>query len=108
MDRLRARHWLKRWLVLAMLTVVPLAGPVLAVTAAPHRPGGPVVVIIAPWQDGPAIVRAAGGRPVGPTVAHLGLLATSETLDFPRALRRAGAIAVAEGETIANLCGVQT
>lgn len=108
MERLRARVWLRRTLVGATLTIASLAGPVLAVTAAPPTPERPVLVLVAPWQDGLAIVRAAGGRPVGPTIARLGLLATSERLDFPGALRRAGALAVADGDAIATLCGVQT
>jgi hypothetical protein len=104
----RARLWLTRTLVGATLTLAALAGPVLAVTAAPPAPGRPVLVVVAPWSDGAAIVRAAGGRPVGPSVARLGLLATSDRRDFTVALRRAGALAVTDGATIATLCGVPT
>lgn len=82
--------------------------PVLALIGAPPPTGdGPRLVLFPPWTDGWAVVRAAGGAPVGPQSAPLGILAyAADNVGFDQRLQDAGAWAVIDGRAIARLCGV--
>jgi hypothetical protein len=81
--------------------------PVLALASAPGPAEGPRLVLHAPWADGVALVRRAGGDPVGPFHAPMGVLAfASDNAAFDRRLREAGAWAVVNGTSIAALCGI--
>lgn len=78
----------------------------LAVASAPVAGAGPRLVLHAPWADGLVLVRAAGGTPIGPFQAPMGMLAQAdESADFDARLRLAGAWAVLDGTAIAQLCG---
>ena len=96
--------------VLTLLLVFSLiAPPALALIGAPASSTGPRLVLFAPWQDGVALVRLAGGAPVGPTVAPMGILAYApDAPDFDTRLREAGALAVMDGSVLARICGLAT
>lgn len=82
--------------------------PVLAVVAAPLPAEGPRLVLYPPWVDGVDIVKRAGGDPVGPSQAPMGVLAFAPDSDaFDQRLRSAGAWAVLDGAAIAALCGLE-
>lgn len=82
--------------------------PALAIIAAPLPADGPRLVIYPPWEDGPALIQRAGGDPVGPYTAPMGLLAFApDGAEFDRRLRAAGAWAVIDGRPIAQACGVE-
>lgn len=63
---------------------------------------GLVLVVAPPWQGGASeVVRAAGGRVIGPTRAPLSVLSDGAT---PEALRAAGAWAVLDPASLQFLC----
>ncbi|MFN3613136.1 MAG: hypothetical protein ACK4WC_01055, partial [Rubrimonas sp.] len=73
--------------------------------AAPQA-GTPVVVVGPPWVSAADLAMRAGGRPVGPLQAPMGVLAVFEDPDFPARLRAAGAWGAFDGARLAALCGV--
>jgi len=93
-------------LTIAFAFMAPLAVTPLALLGQ-HPPGvGPVLVLLAPWADGPALVEAAGGHIIGPARAPFALLAAWDTAgDETRALKH-GAWAVLDGNALAAICGV--
>ncbi|MGJ8623216.1 MAG: hypothetical protein ACSHW1_10580 [Yoonia sp.] len=95
--------------ILALLLCLGLvAPPALAFMAAPASAQGPRLVIFAPWVDGVALVLRAGGDPVGPAAAPMGILAYApDRPDFDDRLRAAGAWAVLEGMALARICGLE-
>ena len=93
-------------LALAMLCLATLlAGPVLALAGAPPRPGAPVLVVAPPWAGLDAMIRDAGGRPLGPVAPSLARLAQFPDTGFAPALRAAGAWAVADAGRLSDICG---
>lgn len=53
--------------IVAILILMSLASPVLALLSAPKPQGtGIVFVLHVPWQSGPKMIEAAGGRVIGP------------------------------------------
>ena len=90
-------------LILLSLSAPPSLGlSGMRPTDAPLR-----LVIFAPWTDGPALVRRAGGALVGPRDAPMGALAYAEDrAAFDSRLRALGAWAVVDGTALARLCGV--
>ncbi len=93
------------WITPVVSTVLAIGAPFIVLVSEPVEPAGPVLVIHAPWQDGHALVLAAGGAPVGPTIAPMGLLADGTSPDFVSRLQTAGAIAVLNGQKISEICG---
>jgi hypothetical protein len=88
-------------LVCLSLVLPQLAG----LAAAPPGSEGPVLVLHAPWADGTGIVRAAGGRPIGPADGPLATLASAPDPDaFRERLRAAGAWSVLDARAIAAFC----
>lgn len=67
--------------------------------------GQPVLVIFPPWVDGDALVERVGGKRIGPTLAPLALLATSDNANFEKKLQENGIWAVRDGTVLAQLCG---
>jgi hypothetical protein len=100
----QGRHVLSVALALA---VTAMSGPVLAVAGA--APSGTLVLVVSAPGPGArdALIRSAGGRPVGPSQAALAGFATSRAPDFPRRLRDAGAWLVLDGARIARICGFE-
>ncbi|WP_353472186.1 hypothetical protein PVT71_12875 [Salipiger sp. H15] len=96
-------------LLLALVLCIGLgAGIVATLGAVPPGDGatGVVLVIAPPWGPGaPALVRAAGGRTVGPVSAPFGTLAS---FDGPAPLARLGALgawATRDAAVLASICG---
>lgn len=88
-----------------------LAGPAATLAAAPLPVEGPVLVVGPLGADRDAMIRQAGGRPLGAIDALLGELAmvvTGDVATFAGALRAAGAWAVLDGRAILALCGAGT
>jgi hypothetical protein len=94
--------------IAAGLGVVAL-GPALLTIASAATPDHdrPVLVIVAPWQNGASIVEAAGGRSLGITGAPMGVLARFTDPGFIARLSDAGAWAVLDGGALAEICGVE-
>ncbi|MGP6086797.1 hypothetical protein [Antarctobacter jejuensis] len=83
------------------------APPVLAVLSTPLPQDGPRLVLHPPWVDGVRLVQLAGGRPIGPNRAPIGVLAfASDNVDFDHRLHAAGAWTVLGGKSVAALCGL--
>lgn len=100
---------------LAALTLGPLAAaPAAALLAARPSPGagGPLLVVAPPWRDPAVLLAEAGGRPIGPSAAPLGLLAADDAPDHPRSfaarLQAAGALFALDAGALARLCGART
>ncbi|WP_299694140.1 hypothetical protein [uncultured Tateyamaria sp.] len=93
--------------VLLMMVFLTVAGPITALATAPDDGSDMRLVVVPPWDDANAVVVAAGGHVIGPERAPFAVLAQ---VDHPRAFavaaRRAGALAVLNGATIAAFCGV--
>lgn len=90
-----------------LITLSVLVLPVFGIMGQPPAGQGPRLVIFPPWRDGLALVAGAGGYPVGPDVAAMGLLAmAADDAAFDRRLKAAGAWAVVDGTAIARLCGI--
>ncbi len=83
-----------------------LALPSAASLAAAPRGGlGPFVVLHAPWTDGAGLVRAAGGRAVGPADAPFSTLAAApDPAAFRARLHAAGAWAVLDAPALSAFC----
>lgn len=102
-------HTLRDALLLVGLLPALFGSSALAYLGPPVDPGSvPVLVIAPPWSGGaPELVRAAGGRGVGPLDAPFGILAV-----FPQGavtaqdLKNRGAWAVRDAAALASLCGV--
>ncbi|KIT14914.1 hypothetical protein [Jannaschia aquimarina] len=88
--------------LLLILTTV-LTAPLLSLAAMPPR-GGPVLVIVAPWDNPDTVVSLAGGRPVLPVPALMATLATGDD-GFGRRAVQQGAWIVADGGWLAAICG---
>jgi hypothetical protein len=91
----------------AMLGLVALSGPALALAGAGPPRGGLVLVVSIPGaaaRDG--LIRAAGGVPAGPVQTALAGFAAGPGPDFPGRLREAGAWFVLDGARIARICGL--
>lgn len=90
-------------LIASVLTLALIAGPAAAVLSS-RVPSerGPVLVI---GPDAEGLVRAAGGRPVGPLGAAFGVLAVGDDGFVTRVIRQ-GAWKVTGGGWLAELCGV--
>ena len=88
------------------VVVTLLTGPVLALVSAPPDPTGPVLVITPPWTNAVERVLAAGGRPVGPTAAPIGVLAVIETPEGMKRLQKHGDVLIRDGRRLANICGI--
>jgi hypothetical protein len=83
------------------------APPLLGLAGATPSDDGPRLVLFPPWHDGAALVSQAGGSPVGPLEAPMGLLAfAADTAAFDRRVRKAGAWAILDGTALARLCGI--
>lgn len=92
--------------LIATAFLIALAGPAAVVLADEPQAGSPVLVIVAPWVDAPAVVRAAGGQLIGPASAPMAALAYSPDPAFAERLAQAGAFAVRDGQRLAQICGV--
>lgn len=77
----------------------------LSLLLQPGDGDGPVVVVIAPWQDADAIVSAAHGRIVAPQKAPFAVLAYSEDPAFSSQVVSAGAWTVLNSAALAQICG---
>lgn len=94
-------------LLCAALVIAVLAIVALPIAAHPPVRGSPVLVVAPPWSAGAeALVRKAGGQPLGPITAPFAVLA-----DFPDTipvdgLRQLGVWAVSDGRALAAICGV--
>lgn len=98
---------MSRLALVSLIVFTLCAPPVLGLAATPPVGEAPRLVLFAPWADGAALVRQAGGRPIGPLEAPMGVLAVAEdTAAFDRRVRAAGAWTVIDGRAIARLCGV--
>ncbi len=107
MDREARRSRRGAAAIIALAVATTVFGPVaLALGSTEGRAGAPTLVIAPPWVDPAAAALAAGGRPVGPTVAPLATLAVFEDADFAARLRRAGAWFALDGAAVARWCGV--
>ena len=82
------------------------AGPVLSIAAAEPDTGDLVLVIAAPFADMTSLVDLSGGRIVGPNTGVIGALAISDSPAFFETLKENGAWGVADGNLIAQLCGI--
>jgi hypothetical protein len=83
--------------------------PALGLLGVPVATDSPRLVVFAPWQDGVALVQQAGGQPVGPLRAPMGILAYApDTPGFDTRLRQQGAWAIVNGDVLAQLCGLDT
>lgn len=92
---------------LFLMFLVSLTTPVLAVVSTTAQQNADLVLVLhAPWQSGPNIVDAAGGRAIGPLGSPLSILAASEAPDFVARIHRQGGWAL-DGNIIAALCGVK-
>lgn len=91
----------------ALISVL-LAGPLLALATSKPVPGE-IMLVIGPDPSAQyAMVKEAGGRPLGPEIARFGLLVISENEDFATSLMQEGAWFVVDGRQMALLCGVET
>ncbi|MCC1493706.1 hypothetical protein [Cognatishimia sp. F0-27] len=85
------------------------APPILGLAGMSPPTGAPRLVLFPPWEDGAALVEKAGGSPVGPEQAPMGILAfAADGAAFDRRLREIGAWAIVDGTVLARLCGLQT
>lgn len=97
----------QRLVVVLAFGMTALSGPVLALAGA--APSGPLVVVVsAPGAEArDAMIRRAGGSPVGPVRTPFAGLAMSEAPGFAERLREAGAWIVLDGQRIAQICGLE-
>lgn len=94
-------------LLCAALAVALLASLALPLAGHPPVPGAPVLVIAPLWSGGAeALVRQAGGQPLGPVTAPFAVLAGFPGRIPMERLRRLGAWAVSDGRVLASICGV--
>lgn len=98
-----------RFVLALFIALSALAGPLLAVAGTAPSAGG-VVLVVGPAGSAArdAIVRLAGGTPVGPAQAPLAGFATSDASGFVDRLHDAGAWLVLDGDRLARICGLQT
>jgi hypothetical protein len=102
---MQKRHMLIVALVIALSA---FAGPVLAIAAAAPVPGNVVLVVVPSGPvDRDALVRAAGGTPIGPSQAPLGGLAASDAPDLAERLYKQGAWLVLDAARLARICGLE-
>lgn len=87
------------------LGLAVLAGPLAAIEAQRPPAQGPWLVVVPPWRAIEAVLAAADARPVGATVAPLGILADAEGADVPQRLHAAGAWIVLGADGLAWFCG---
>ena len=86
---------------------VVLSGPLLALASARPGPASLLLVVVPPaGPDAVAVIRAAGGVPVGPRQAPLAAFAAAPAPHFAERLRSQGAWMVLDGDRLAALCGV--
>ena len=98
---------MSKLLVFLLLVGTLSVPPVLALQSASPKDDGPRLVLHAPWADGVALVRTAGGQPVGPVTGRFGLLAYADEMDaFDSRLLAAGAWLVLDGAVMARICGI--
>jgi hypothetical protein len=92
------------------LIVLGLCAPlVLGIAGLSPSNDAPRLVLFPPWKDGVELVRHAGGEPIGPEQAPMGLLAFAhDGMAFDRRVRDAGAWAVIDGTLLSRLCGIST
>jgi hypothetical protein len=95
---------MKRLGLLVLFACVLTLPPLMTVAAA--TPGdGPFVVIHPPWVDGDAAVRAAGGRPIGPSDTGMTTLAAAaDPAAFLARMRGAGHGLVVATDRLPFLC----
>lgn len=91
-----------------MILLAALSGPAAALSAARPVGDGPYLVVIPPWRAPEAVIRHAGGWPIGPTDAPLATLATGDGPDFLARLRSAGAWLVLDQAKMSWICGDPT
>ncbi len=91
--------------IVLSLVLAVMAGPA-AIFAAPPRPGEPVLVLFSPFRDVDALLARAGASRIGPLHAPLAVLAAGPGMDLADRLLASGALAVSDGSTLAQLCGV--
>jgi len=91
------------FLVMAVSIIV---GPAAAVLGAPASGPGPWVIVVPPWEDVSALVERAQASLIGPAQAPFGHLVAASDPQAPQRLADAGAWAVLDATTIAQLCGV--
>jgi hypothetical protein len=100
---------MQRLILAASLAAAIGAGPALALAMSRADGGGVLLVVSAPDAGArEALIRRAGGRPVGPAQARLAGFATSERAGFADRLRAAGAWLVLDAGRLASLCGGET
>lgn len=85
--------------------LVLLAAPLAVLSQAPDPDAGLYLLLAPPWRDAEAIARAAGGWPVGPVRAPLGLMVEAPSPGFPARAAALGARAI-DGRSILVLCKV--
>ena len=101
----KTNRWTMRVVVMVFLLMfVALAGPLLAITKGPTPQAGDLMLVIAP--DAPDVVLRAGGRLIGPTQAPMAVLAIGD-VGLAARLYGSGAWVVADGQWVAELCGVK-
>jgi hypothetical protein len=66
---------------------------------------GLVLVLHLPWETPEALIEQAGGWPIGPSRAPLGILATSDTPDFHQRLNALGAWTLSNPNLLSLICG---
>ncbi|MGB0659570.1 MAG: hypothetical protein ACPGNV_05260 [Mangrovicoccus sp.] len=87
--------------------IIVMTGPVFAILLSPPVPGDAMLVISFSATTTIAdLVAQAGGQLVGPAKAPFAALAISDLPQFAEQLRLAGAVAVADGAALLELCGV--
>lgn len=90
-----------------LIALTLCAPPILGFGGAGPSGAAPRLVLFAPWDDGVALVEKAGGSPVGPERAPMGILAfAADEAAFDRRLRDMGAWAIIDGTVLARLCGL--
>lgn len=94
-----------RVLLLSLSFILTLIAPAWVALAQPALPGRPVVVIFPPWIDADALVQRAGGQIIGPSLAPLAALASSDQPTFAARLRSLGAWTVRDASRIVQICG---
>jgi hypothetical protein len=87
--------------------LLTLLGPAaLALSGPAPEPGGPVLVLTAPWRDAGEALYRVGGWQVGPRNVRFVALGQLPDGVAVQSLYRAGASAVVDGRLAAALCGV--
>lgn len=101
----RVPPWIGSMPLPAVLALALLAPAGMAAARLAPRPGGPVVVVAAPWDSTARVAAEAAGLLVAPGRVEWVGLAYSPAPGFAASLREAGALLVLDGALSDAFCG---